>query len=143
VLLDRIILAHVPHSHFIFGRFPEYRAATWGSYFVFLPTYYVELLKCCTIVHVCPVNKNGSKWLCSEQESLCYGLVNFNLCFRYSKNVWQLCQSTSLVLFPEACKLASSFSAHNFVHSFWHSGTRRYYLGCIANSPVTAVLNIT
>jgi hypothetical protein len=40
-------------------------------------------------------------------------------------------------------KLDSSFSAHNFVHSFSLSGTRRYYLGCIANSPVTAVLNIT
>jgi len=143
VLLDRIILAHVPLAHFIFGRFPEYRAATWASYFVFLPTDYEELLKCCTTIYFCPVNKNGSKWLCYEQEKLCSGLVNLNLYFTHSKNVWQLCQSTSLFLSPQAYKFGSSFSAHNFVHSFSLSGIRRYYLGCIANSPVTAVLNIT
>jgi len=143
VLLDRIILAHVSLANCMFGRFPECRAATWAPYFVFLPTDYEELLKCCTIINFCPVNRNGSKWLCNEQEKLCSRLVNLILHFTHSKNVWQLCQSTSLFLSPQAYKLGSSFSAHNFVHSSSLSGIRRYYLGCIANSPVTAVLNIT
>jgi len=141
--MDRIILAHVPLADFIFRKFPEYRTAAWASYFVFLPTDCEELFKCCIIVHFWPVNKNGSKWLCNELEKLCSGLVNLNLHFMYSKNVWQFCQSSSLVLSPKACKFGSTFSAHNFVHSFSLSGTRRYYLGCIANSPVAAVLNIT
>ena len=142
VILGRINLVHVPLAHFLFGRFPEYKAATLAHFF-FLPTDYEKLLKWCTTVYFYPANRNASKLLCKEREKLCSGLVNFNFHFMYSKNAWQLCQSTSLFLSPKTYKMGSSFSAHNFVHSFLLSGTQRYYLGCIANSSTTAVLNIT